>query len=137
MKELTVPAVSERLDEVLQFVDQELTYYHCSQAIRMKIAVAVEEIYVNIANYAYHPDLGEATIRCAVCEDPLRIIIEFLDGGKPYNPLEREDPDISLSAQDRPIGGLGVFVVKKMMDDVQYEYKNGKNILTIIKHLNP
>lgn len=135
MKELTVPATSGRLAKVLHFIDKELSQCACSDPVRMKIAVAVEEIYINIVNYAYHPDVGDATVRCAVCENPLRIIIDFLDGGKPYNPLGRKDPDISLSAQDRSIGGLGVYVVKKMMDDVEYEYKDGKNIFTIVKHL--
>lgn len=133
MKELTVVAEVEELDRVIQFVNEELDAYGCDMAVTMQIDIAVEEIYVNIANYAYKPEDGNATIRCQVEEDPLRVTIEFLDQGKPYNPLLKEDPDVTLSAEERDIGGLGIYMVKNMMDDIQYEFKDGKNILTIKK----
>ena len=102
---------------------------------QMQIAIAVEEIYVNIARYAYHPEVGEATIRCEVGGEPLQVVIQFMDGGKPYNPLEKDDPDTTLGVEEREIGGLGIFMVKKSMDDISYTYADGKNILTIRKKL--
>ena len=105
---------------------------------QFQIDVAVEEIYVNIAHYAYHPDIGEATIRCQVTEGPpLEIVIQLLDSGVPYDPLSHADPDITLSADQRDVGGLGIYMVKTSMDDVSYRYENGKNILTLKKTVHP
>ena len=101
----------------------------------MQVQIAVEEIFVNLAHYAYGSEQGTATIRVEVGGDPLQVIITFIDQGVPYDPLKKEDPDISLSAEERQIGGLGIFMVKKSMDDVKYEYKDGKNILTISKKI--
>ena len=101
----------------------------------LQVSVAVEEIYVNIAHYAYHPEIGEATIRCAVGGDPLQVTIQFLDSGKPFDPLAKPDADITLSAEERQIGGLGILMVKKTMDDVVYEYKDGCNVLTLKKNI--
>lgn len=136
MEELIIAAETERLDEVLSFVDRILEQYNCPMDVQIQIDIAVEEIYVNIANYAYNPEVGEATIRCTIENDPLRIIIEFMDGGVPYNPLERENPDLDLSAEERDIGGLGIYMVKTSMDDVSYRHQNGKNIFKIQKNLN-
>jgi len=135
MKEIRVPAQVEQLEVVNDFVAAELEMRDCSPKIQMQVALAVEEIFMNIANYAYNPEVGEATIRCCVGGEPLHIEITFLDDGKPYDPLAKEDPDITLSAEEREIGGLGVFLVKKLMDDVRYEYKDGSNILTVWKTL--
>jgi len=101
----------------------------------MQIALAIEEIFVNIADYAYHPNTGTVTIRSTIQKSVPAIMIQFLDQGKPYNPLERIDADITLNAEERAIGGLGILLVKKTMDNVKYEYKDGKNILTIQKNL--
>lgn len=101
----------------------------------MQIDVAVEELFVNIAQYAYAPGIGVATIRLEIQEDPFVVVITFIDNGIPYNPLAKEDPDITLSAEERPIGGLGIYMVKKSMDEVSYEYKDGQNILRIKKQL--
>lgn len=135
MEELIIPAETKRLDDVLSFVDQILNRYDCPMDVQIQIDIAVEEIYVNIAHYAYNPDVGEATIRCMVENDPLRVVIEFMDGGVPYNPLERETPDLDLSAEDREIGGLGIYMVKNSMDNVSYRHESGKNIFTIQKNL--
>lgn len=135
MREIKVPAEIGQLDRVNGFIAEELAARDCSPKVQMQIALAVEEIFVNIASYAYHPAVGEATVRCSVGGDPLHIEITFLDGGTPYDPLQREDPDITLSAEERQIGGLGIFLVKKTMDDIRYEYKDGTNILTIRKML--
>jgi anti-sigma regulatory factor (Ser/Thr protein kinase) len=79
--------------------------------------------------------VGEATVRVEVIEDPLAVVITFIDKGVPYDPLAKADPDITLSAEERDIGGLGVYMVKKSMDDIIYEYKDGQNILKIKKYL--
>lgn len=135
-RELVVSATLEELDNVLAFIDTELEQHNCSMKSQMQIDIAVEEIYVNIAHYAYQPDQdGKATIRCTVGGDPLQVTIQFMDHGIPYNPLEKKDPDVSLSAEERQIGGLGIFMVKKSMDNIRYEYKDGKNILTIDKKI--
>lgn len=133
MSTITVPAVTEELDTVLAFIQNELSQIHCPPKIETQIAIAVEEIFVNIAHYAYRPEVGDATICCQIQTPPIQISIAFLDSGKPYDPLKNDDPDISLSAEDRRIGGLGIFMVKRMMDEVKYEYREGKNILTIQK----
>ena len=135
MKTLTVPARTDQLEVVQEFIQQELENQECPMKVQMQIAIAVEEIFVNIAHYAYKPVEGDATIRCEVGGDPLEVRIQFLDHGKPYNPLAKEDPDITLSAEERQIGGLGIFMVKKSMDSLDYEYQDGKNILTIKKSL--
>ena len=135
MKSLTVPARIDQLDTVQEFIQQELETQDCMPKVMIQISIAVEEIFVNIAHYAYQPVEGDATIRCEVGGDPLEVTIQFLDNGKPYNPLEKEDPDVTLSAEERGIGGLGIFMVKKSMDSLDYEYQDGKNILTIKKSL--
>lgn len=135
MSELNIDAKTENLDKVLAFVDQHLEERGCAVQVQMQIDIAVEELFVNIAQYAYAPDIGVATIRVELQEDPLVVVITFLDNGIPYNPLAKEDPDITLSAEERQIGGLGIYMVKKSMDDMSYEYKDGQNILQIKKQL--
>ena len=82
-----------------------------------------------------HPYVGEARVRCEAGGDPFQIIVGFADRGRPYNPLDRQDPDVTLDAQRRQIGGLGIFMAKKLMDDIQYEYRDGKNLSLI--HISP
>jgi serine/threonine-protein kinase RsbW len=135
MKEITVNADRSHLEEVQHFVEIELEKIACPIKICMQIALAIEEIFVNIADYAYHPNTGTVTIRSTIQKSVPAIMIQFLDQGKPYNPLERIDADITLNAEERAIGGLGILLVKKTMDNVKYEYKDGKNILTIQKNL--
>ena len=135
MKEITVPAALGELGRVTDFINEELEAQGCPLKAQMQIDIAVEEIYVNIAHYAYHPEVGEATVRCAVGGDPLQVEIQFLDSGTPYNPLAKEDPDTSLSAEERQIGGLGIYMAKKSMDHITYNYEDGKNVLTIKKNL--
>ncbi|MCR5292630.1 MAG: ATP-binding protein [Eubacterium sp.] len=135
MNEIVIDANTDKLDEVIEFVDSHLEEYDCSMKTQMQIDIAVEEVFVNIAHYAYNTDIGKATIRVEISGDPIVIKITFLDNGTPYDPLAKEDPDVTLSAEDRKIGGLGIFMTKKSMDNIQYEYKNGQNILTIEKNL--
>ncbi len=135
MKSLIVPAEVGSLDEAKDFVDGQLEAYDCPVKTRLHIELAVEEIFMNIASYAYRPESGEAEIRCEVLHDPLRVVIQFLDGGVPFDPLAREDADTSPEALEAREGGLGILLVKRTMDDVSYTYENGKNILTIRKNL--
>ncbi|MBQ9065834.1 MAG: ATP-binding protein [Blautia sp.] len=135
MKELDIQATTENLPQVLAFVDEEIEKADCPMKVQMQIDMAVEEIFINIANYAYIPDVGPAQIRVEVQEDPLSVVLSFIDHGKPYDPLAKDDPDVTLSAEERKIGGLGIFLAKKSMDEINYEYKDGHNILTMKKRL--
>lgn len=136
IKRLTVPAKVERLEEVNQFIGQELERQGCPARVQMQVELAVEEIFVNIASYAYHPAAGEAEIEVAASGDPPTVSIRFLDSGRPFNPLSKKEADTTLSAGERDIGGLGILLVKKSMDQVSYSYQDGKNILTIQKRLS-
>ncbi|MBQ2093306.1 MAG: ATP-binding protein [Ruminococcus sp.] len=135
MKELTVDAAVENIEVVTDFVNEELEKLDCPVKARRQIDVAIDELFGNIARYAYSPDVGKATVRFSVEENPLEVTITFIDNGIPFNPLEKSNPDTHLSAEERPIGGLGIFLVKKSMDLVEYEYKNGQNILKIKKKI--
>ena len=135
MDSIIVPAKNEYLEQVTAFVDERLEAHDCPMTTQMQVELAVEEIFVNIASYAYDTDDGEAEVRCEVLEAPLRAVVQFLDGGKPYDPLARGEVDISKEGIMSRIGGLGIHLVKKTMDDVQYAYEDGKNILTIQKNL--
>lgn len=135
MKVLTVEATKENLDKVIGFLDEQLEEMECPMKIIMQMELAVEEIYINVASYAYGEETGLVTMVMDVKQDPKRVEIEFQDQGTPYNPLERQDPDISLAAEQRGIGGLGVFLVKKNMDEVDYVYENGKNVFRMVKIL--
>ena len=134
-EKLTIEAKQDNLDGVLLFVDGILEAEDCSMKDMMQLDVAVEEIFVNIASYAYGDTPGNAEITVTIKDDPKEVVIRFCDSGIPFDPLAKPDPDITLSAEDRQIGGLGIYMVKKSMDDVSYEYANGQNILTIRKRL--
>lgn len=135
MKELTVDATIENLTAVTAFVDEQLELLNCPLKTQMQVDIAIDELFGNIAHYAYNPEVGAATVRVEVMEEPLSVVITFIDNGVPYDPLEKSDPDITLSAEERDIGGLGIYMVKKSMDDISYEYKNGQNILRIKKKI--
>ena len=135
MKELTIAATVENIGTVTDFVNEHLESYDCPMKAQMQIDIAIDELFGNIAHYAYNPEVGSATVRVEVIEDPLAVTITFIDNGVPYDPLAKADPDTTLSAEERDIGGLGIYMVKKSMDDITYEYKDGQNILTIKKSL--
>ena len=135
MKELTITATVENIETVTDFVNEQLEALDCPMKAQMQIAIAIDELFGNIAHYAYNPDVGEATVRVEVVEEPLAVVITFIDKGVPYDPLAKTDPNTTLSAEEREIGGLGIFMVKKTMDDITYEYKDGQNILKIKKQL--
>ena len=136
MKELVVEADINNLIEVQTFIDEQLEEAGCSMPVQIAIDVAVEELFVNIASYAYSDEVGVAVIQVSLYEDPLSVEITFIDSGTQYDPLAKPDPDTTLAAKERKKGGLGIFMVKNSMDDMRYEYKDGKNILTIKKNLN-
>ena len=135
MKELTINATVENIPKVTAFVDEQLEAFDCPMKAQMQIDIAIDELFSNIAYYAYNPDVGPATVRVEVVEDPMAVVITFIDNGVPYDPLAREDPDTTLSAEERDLGGLGIYMVKKSMDEVTYEYKDGQNILKIKKNI--
>lgn len=124
-------ASENQLEKVTAYVEEVLEQSGCPAKTSMQIAVCAEEIFVNIAKYAYTE--REETVSLGIkCEDG-QAVMRFTDHGVPYDPLARKDPDVKRSAKDREIGGLGIYIVKKTMDDVQYQYQNGKNILTLKK----
>ncbi|MBQ6442057.1 MAG: SpoIIE family protein phosphatase [Lachnospiraceae bacterium] len=131
MKELRIEAKVDNLAAVQDFVGAFLEEKGCGMKTQLTIDVAVEEIFVNIASYAYGDSVGDALIRVEEAEGGAAIT--FIDSGVPYDPLAKEDPDITLSAAERQIGGLGIFMVKKSMDDMRYERRDNHNILTIVK----
>ncbi len=131
MKKRTIDAKVDNLQQVLEFIDAELESVDCPMKAQMQIDIAVEEIFVNIAKYAYAPGEGHAVI--GVLAEPGRAEITFADSGMPYDPLAREDPDVTLSAEEREIGGLGIFMVKQTMDEMRYKYEEGQNLLTLVK----
>ena len=135
MKEMTIDAAIENIPAVTAFVEEQLEQYNCPMKAQMQIDIAIDELFSNIAQYAYTPNTGKATVRVEVTENPMAVVITFIDNGVPYNPLAKTDPDVTLSADKRQIGGLGIFMVKKSMDDISYEYKNGQNILKIKKNI--
>ena len=132
MKEKQFPARLDELKNVLSFVSGELEENDCPMKIVMQTGVAVEEIFVNIANYAYGDNEGSAWISVECIGKKAEII--FKDNGTPFDPTSKLDPDVTLSAEQRKIGGLGIYMTKKMMDEMKYEYKEGQNILTLIKN---
>ena len=135
MKEMTTEASIENIAQVTAFVDKQLEALNCPVRAQMQIDIAIDELFGNIAQYAYQPGKGPATVRVEVLREPLAVVITFMDQGIPYDPLKRTDPDVTLPIEERQTGGLGVYMVKKTMDDVSYEYRDGKNILKIRKNL--
>ena len=133
MAEITLQAKVENIRQVVAFVEEELEAMGCAMKAQMQLSIAVDELFTNIACYAYAPGSGMATVRVEAISGGRQARITFIDQGVPYNPLKKEDPDITLSAEERPIGGLGVFMVKKTMDEMDYRFENGNNILTIVK----
>lgn len=133
--ELVIAAELKNLPRVLDFIEGHLEWTSISIKQKMQILVAVEEIFVNIASYAYAPDQGNAIVRIEFSDEPVEVTITFMDNGIPFDPLQRRDPDVTLSAEERRIGGLGIFMTKKTMDSVDYEYKNGQNILRLKKSI--
>ena len=132
---MKMEALVENIPVATDFVNAQLDEVGCSPAEEMEIDVVLDEVLSNIANYAYFPDVGIVTIQVETEKDMPMVTISFADGGIPYNPLEREAPDVNAPLRQRKIGGLGIHLTKKLMDNVSYEYRAGKNILHIHKKL--
>lgn len=135
MKEMTVAATVENIPRVTEFIDGQLEALDCPIKAQMQLDVAIDEIFGNIAYYAYAPDTGEATVRFDFDAQGRTVQITFIDAGVPFDPLAMAEPDVTLSVEERGIGGLGIFLVRRTMDDVKYRFENGRNILTIEKHI--
>ena len=133
MTELTFPAKTEALPDILGFVEENLESYDCPMKTQMAVCVAIEEVFVNVAHYAYGSGEGNVTLGIGFDDASRTVTFRMADSGIPFDPLKKPDPDITLSAEDREIGGLGIFITKKTMDSVTYAYENGQNILTMIK----
>ncbi len=135
MKEMSVRASIENVPVVTDFVESILDEHDFDIKAKTQICIAIDEIFSNIAQYAYAPDTGDATVKVDITENPKAVTITFIDSGTPYNPLAKSDPDTTLSAEERRIGGLGIYMVKKSMDEMNYEHKNGLNILSFKKKI--
>ena len=133
MAKIEVDAIKENLDTVTGFIEEQLE--DASMKDVMQVTLVVEELYVNIASYAYGDSIGKAVITCDLDKDAGKLTLIFEDRGVPFDPLAKEDPDIDAPAEDRPIGGLGIFLTKKIMDTVSYEYDNGVNRFTAVKNI--
>ena len=136
MQKITVEARLENLDKVNDFVQNSILNHDCSKKAIMQLGVIVEEIFVNIVSYAYPENVGYAEIQTELQDNPLAINLTFIDSGIQYNPLENNDPDLGLSVEERDIGGLGIYLVKNMVEEISYKYENGKNILSLTKLLS-
>lgn len=132
-REITIKAIMENYDKLQDFVDGILDEVGCPLKVQHQMNVILDELASNVIRYAYNPHIGDLTVQIDVEDNNAAVSLTLLDSGTPYNPLEKPDPDITLSVEERPIGGLGIFMVKKMSDDVSYEYEDGKNTLTIRK----
>ena len=135
MAEIRVKAILENLPQVLALVEGVLEQNECPLKLQMQMDIAVEELFVNIVNYAYTEGEGDAVIRMEILDDPKRAGITLIDEGMEFNPLDRPDPDVTLSVEQRKIGGLGIYLARKNTDQLTYERRDGRNILTIEKHL--
>lgn len=135
MKELTLDAALDNIPKVISFVNEELEALGCPIETQLQMSVVIDEIFGNIAHYAYEDETGSVTVRVETEPEPQTFVLTFSDSGIPFDPLQMKAPDTTLKARDRKIGGLGIFMVKKMMDDVSYEYADGKNILILKKRI--
>ena len=133
MEKITVDATVENLQQVIDFATEKLEERDCPMKTAMQMELVIEELFVNIASYAYHPDVGPATFCMEFVDNPAAVLMTFIDSGKPYNPLEKADPDTTLDLDQRKVGGLGIFLVKKNVDEIAYKYEDGRNILTMKK----
>ena len=133
MKSLTLEATIENIPRVTAFVDELLEKNDCAMKAQLQIDVAIDEIFCNIASYAYGGATGEVTVQFDLDPSTRMASITFIDGGIPFDPLQQTDPDVTLSIEERQVGGLGIFLVKKTMDRMEYRREDDRNILTIHK----
>lgn len=134
-KELTVMAEAENIDKITSFVNKQIKRLGGTKRAMVQIEVALDELFANICNYAYDDGVGHVTVRVQDVPEQNSVCITLEDEGMPFDPLAREDPDVTLGLHERGVGGLGIYMVKKTMDDVRYEYRDGLNMLTVVKSL--
>ena len=135
MVEKIFPAKTDALLDVLAFVEEQLEKHECPMKIQTAVCVAIEEVFVNVAHYAYEGGEGDVTFTIDFDAGTRNVTFKMADKGVAFDPLNKPDPDITLSAEEREIGGLGIFITKKTMDLVTYAYENGENILTMRKKI--
>jgi len=133
-REITLDAKIENIEPLTAFVDQALQDYACPMKVQMQVDIALDEIFSNIAHYAYTPRTGTATVKIEKLFAPDGVKIVFTDSGLPFDPLKKADPNVNAPLEERSIGGLGIYMVKKSMDEVKYAHKEGHNLLTLIKN---
>jgi len=134
MKELKLKASIDNIAPVTDWVNEILEQSDCPVKIQLQIDVAIDEIVTNIASYAYGAEGGDFSVQAEIRNEPRQLELRFIDSGIPFDPLQKADPDTSLSAEERQIGGLGIYLVKKTMDEVSYVYNDCHNILTVVKN---
>ncbi len=135
MKEWTFEASVDRIPWLTEQVDALLEGLDCPIKAQMQIDVAIDELLANIASYAYETGEGQVTVRFDFRPDDRTVALTFIDNGIPYDPLAKPDPDVALEVEKRGVGGLGIFLVKKTMDDMIYARRDGHNVLTICKRI--
>jgi len=135
VNEWTFEATIDNIPSMIDRVNEQLESLDCPMKAQMQIDVAMDEVLANIASYAYGSGTGEATMRFEFEPDTRMVSITFIDSGIPYDPLAKPDPDVTLSVEQRDVGGLGIFLVKKTMDDMTYAREDGRNVLTIRKRI--
>ena len=135
MQELKLPAVIESIPKLTAWMDEALEKLDCPMKAQMQLDVAMDEIFSNIARYAYLDQNGAAAVRMDFDEKTRLFSLEFRDQGISFNPLEQAEPDTALGVEARGIGGLGIFLVRKTMDEVSYQYTDGSNILCLKKRI--
>ena len=135
MEEIKVKADIANMPTVTAFVNERLEAVPVERKLVLKIGMVIDEILNNISNYGYEGEKGDVTVGVEISPDKSMVTLKFMDNGVPYDPLAKEDPDVTLTAEQRKIGGLGIFMVKKSMDAVEYEYIDGTNNLTMRKKI--
>ena len=131
----TLDAIPEKFAEAQEQVHVFLEPVHCSMRTLLGLDMVVEEVFINIASYAYSDGIGTVKIDLSLNETGDMLTLTFRDTGTPYDPLAKDAPNLSAPAEQRPIGGLGIFLAKQYMEEMNYRYENGSNILTMIKNL--
>ena len=131
---ITLPATVENIGKITAFVEGRMEEKDCPLKQIMQVSMAVDEVMANVAMYAYAPGTGDVTVDVDFDDGSRTVSITFIDRGVAFDPLAKEDPDVTLPAEERQIGGLGIYMTKKAMDEMRYEYTNGQNVLTLIKN---
>ncbi len=132
-QEKTFEAKVEILNDVLSFMDEKLEAGDCPMKVQTQLDIALEEMFVNVASYAYGDGRGNVVVKLEDTTEKPGIIVTLSDSGKPFDPLAKPDPDVTAGVEERQIGGLGIYMVKKSMDEVKYKYEDGKNIFSMKK----